>query len=105
MTREQYLDMMEQMGLPPEEEDIPPDPSTFTFDSQNALRLFKVLPDKIEGMNGVWLGKDFSGLMDIMELYEMPNKREVFELLIEIVDEASRLYEERRKTRQSLSKG
>ena len=69
------------MGVEPKEEDIPKDPSTFSLEAQQALVLVNALPDKWDGMNGIWLGKDYSGLGDILVIYEVEEKREVFELL------------------------
>mgnify|MGYP001462137957 CR=1 FL=1 len=72
-----------------------------SYEAQIAITLFQVLPDKIEGMAGVWLGKDFSGLGDIMELYGIEGNREAFNLLLHIIAEASKFYEQQRKTQQA----
>ena len=70
------------MGWEPKEEEIPIDPASLPLESQQALVLLNALPDKWEGMNGVWLGKDYAGLADIMSIYQInDNKLEVFELL------------------------
>lgn len=73
------------------------DPSTFPIQAQYALLLFNLLPDKIEGMAGTWLGKDYSGLKDIMDLYEIEDKLVVFELLQICIVEASKYYAEKQK--------
>ena len=56
-------------------EDIPKDPSTFSVEAQQALVLMNALPDIWEGMNGVWLGKNYNGLMDIMDLYGVIDRK------------------------------
>ena len=58
------------------------------------------MPDKVEGMNGVWLGKDYAGLGDIMEIYDFDNRREVLDLLQICIQEASTEYEKQREVAQ-----
>lgn len=88
------------MGREPTEEHMPVDPSDLSMESQQALLVFSVLPDKIEGMNGIWLGKDYSGIGDIFDFYEIENRREVFELLGYIISKYSDFYEKRRELEQ-----
>ena len=92
------------MGVEPKEEDIPKDPSTFSLEAQQALVLVNALPDKWDGMNGIWLGKDYSGLGDILVIYEVEEKREVFELLRVCEVELDKFYTQKRKEQEALSK-
>ena len=92
------------MGVEPKEEDIPKDPSTFTLEAQQALVLMNALPDKWDGMNGVWLGKDYSGLGDILDIYQIADRREVFELLKVCEIELEKYYAQKRKEQEALSK-
>ena len=85
------------MGLPIDEEEIPLDISDLSYDSQQALFLFNVLPDKIEGMNGIWLGKEYAGLADIMDIYEIDNRKDVLDLLQICIREASKIYSKQRE--------
>ena len=78
MYSEQYFQMCEQMGWEPKEEEVPKDPAYLSYDVQCALVLFNSLPDNWEGMSGTWMGKDYSGLMDIMNIYQIDNKKDVF---------------------------
>ena len=105
MDIDQYLLMCEQMGWEPKEEEIPVDPSSLPIESQQALVLLNALPDKWEGMNGVWLGKDYAGLADIMSIYQIEdNKLEVFELLKVCEAQLGKYYEQKRKEQEQLSK-
>jgi hypothetical protein len=104
MDAEQYLNMCEQMGWEPKEEELPKDPAYLSYNIQCALVLYNALPDKWEGMSGSWMGKDYSGLMDIMNIYRMDNKREVFDLLKIAEGEAGKFYAEKAKQQESLSK-
>ena len=105
MSIDQYLLMCEQMGWEPKEEEIPIDPASLPVESQQALVLLNALPDKWEGMNGVWLGKDYAGLADIMSIYQInDNKLEVFELLKVCEAQLGKYYEQKRKEQEQLSK-
>ena len=104
MSIDQYLLMCEQMGWEPKEEEIPIDPASLPLESQQALVLLNALPDKWEGMNGVWLGKDYSGLFDIMNIYRIDNKLEVFELLKICESELGKYYAQKRKEQEQISK-
>ncbi len=92
------------MGVEPKEEDIPKDPSTFSVEAQQALVLMNALPDIWEGMNGVWLGKNYTGLFDIMSLYGVIDRRAVFELLKVCEDELGKFYAQKRKEQEQLAK-
>ena len=92
------------MGVEPKEDEIPQDPSTFSIEAQQALTLMNALPDIWEGMSGVWMGKNYTGLFDIMNLYSIDDKREVFELLKVCEEELSKYYSQRRKEQDQLSK-
>jgi hypothetical protein len=104
MDTEQYLLMCEQMGWEPEANKIPKDPSEFSYEVQCALILFNALPDTWEGMSGNWMGKNYSGLMDIMDIYEMESRKEVFEYLKIAEVEAGKYYTQQRKQAESKAK-
>jgi len=96
--------MCEQMGWEPKEEDIPMEVDSLSYNAQCALVLFQALPDNWEGMSGSWLGKNYSGLMDIMNIYQMDNKKEVFELLKVAETEAGKYYAQKSKERDAMAK-
>ena len=85
------------MGLPIDENEIPLDLDDLSYSSQQAVLLFNILPDKIEGMNGVWLGKEYAGLTDIMNIYGIDNRRDVFDLLQICISKASKVYAKERE--------
>ena len=104
MDIEQYLQMCEQMGWEPNEDEMPRDPSHLSYNVQSTLILYNALPDLWEGMSGTWMGKDYSGLMDIMDIYNLDNRREVFTLLKVAEGEASKFYAEKQKQQETLNK-
>ena len=85
------------MGLPIDENEIPLDINDISYNSQQAVFIFNILPDKIEGMNGVWLGKEYAGLSDIMNIYDIDNQREVLDLLQICIREATKVYAKQRE--------
>jgi hypothetical protein len=96
--------MCEQMGWEPSEEELPLDPAYLPENAQYALILLNALPDKWEGMSGSWMGKDYSGLSAIMDIYEVEDRREVFELLQVAEQELGKHYRQKQKEQESLAK-
>ena len=88
------------MGLPIDEKEIPLDINDLSYNCQQAVFLFNILPDKVEGMNGIWLGKEYAGLTDIMNIYEMDNRKDVLDLLQVCIREAAQVYERQRAQAQ-----
>ena len=83
MTKEAYFEMCEALGTDPIEEEIPVEFEDFFLDVQEALGIYQKLRDEWDTMNGVYLGKNYSGLLDILDLLEVPveDKRTQFELI------------------------
>ena len=104
MNQDQYILMCEQMGWEIDENQLPRDPSTLSIECQQALLLLNTLPDKWEGMSGTWMGKDYAGLEAILNIYEIVDRREVFELLQVAEDEMGKFYAQKQKERESLNK-
>lgn len=96
--------MCEQMGWEPKDEEIPMDPSFLSIEAQQALIVLNSLPDLWDSMGGMWLGKDYSGLSAILEIYDIEDKKAVFELLKVAETELSKYYEQKRKEQESLNK-
>jgi hypothetical protein len=92
------------MGWEPNEDEMPKDPSVFSLEVQQALILFRALPDKWEGFSGTWMGKEYAGLMDIMNIYQIEDKKKVFELLKVAEHEAEKYYSQKKKEQESLAK-
>lgn len=92
------------MGWEPDEEEIPMEIDNLSYEAQMALALFHILPDKIEGMAGMWLGKDYSGLGDIMKIYGIEGDSSIFNLLQVCIFEYSKYYEQQRKIQEAKVK-
>lgn len=91
------------MGWEPDEDQIPIDPSTLSLEAQQALILLNSLPDNWEGMSGSWMGKNYSGLSAIMDIYEIEDRRTVFELLQQCERELGKYYAQKQKEQESLA--
>jgi len=89
MTKEMYLDMCEQLGNEPIEEEIPLDIEDFPPEVQDAIQLYYRLKDTWDGMSGTYLGKNYSGIVDLMNVYEIEhaNRRYILDW-ISVLDAA-----------------
>lgn len=104
MTIDKYFEMCEMMGWEPSEADMPLEPSALSIEAQQALVLLNALPDLWDGMSGSWLGKDYSGLSAVMDIYNMEDRETVFEYLKVCEDELAKHYAQKQKERESLDK-
>ncbi len=68
MSKENYLDMMEQLGKEPVEEEMPPGIEDFPEIVINALETFNGLGDRIFGDVG-YVGKDYTNLPYFMRIF------------------------------------
>ena len=55
-------------------------------------------------MSGTWMGKDYSGLSAIMDIYDIQNRKTVFELLKVAENELSKYYSDKAKQRETMAK-
>ena len=92
------------MGWEPREDEIPKELGSLPPTSQMAVILFNILPDRIEGMNGTWLGKDYSCLETFMNIYEVDDRREVFDLILIAHGVFEEHYRQQSKMREAVSK-
>lgn len=87
MTKEVYLEMCATMGTEPIEEEIPVEHEDLLADVQEALNIYSKLRDEWDTMNGVYLGKNFTSLLDIFTIYgvAIEDRKTVLDL-INIID-------------------
>jgi hypothetical protein len=83
MTKAAYFEMCEALGSEPIESEIPVEYDDLPIDAQEAIGIYVKLKDEWDSMNGVYLGKSYSGILDIFEILEVPkeDRRMVFELI------------------------
>mgnify|MGYP000697463156 CR=1 FL=1 len=83
------------MGNEPLEEEIPVEYDDLLMDVQTTLNIYSKLKDEWDTMNGVYLGKSYSGLIDILSILEVPPEdyRVTFDLIgISDINGLYRLY-------------
>ena len=76
MTREAYLDMCFEMGTDPIEEEIHAEIEEFPPLFRTAINIYHTLPDVWEGFSGSYLGKNYTILFDLMDIYEIECQEE-----------------------------
>ena len=80
MSRDKYLDMMEQLGKEPIESEIPPDGNDLPLDMVHALNAFNMLGDRVYPEIG-FIGKDYTNLPILIKLYGVDNTEFFLECL------------------------
>ena len=70
MSKDQYLEMMEQMGEEPDWEKCPPDWEDFPDIVITSINIFNSMGDRIFPDVG-YVGKDFTNLKFLLDLYEV----------------------------------
>lgn len=87
MTKETYFEMCEMLGSEPIKEEIPVEYEDLLMDVQEAMGIYSKLRDEWDTMNGVYLGKSYSGILDIFEILEvLPEDRKTVFNLIGMID-------------------
>jgi hypothetical protein len=83
MTKDAYYEMCEMMNSEPVHEEIPVDYEDLFVDVQEALNIYSKLKDEWDGMNGTYMGKNYSGLLDIFTVLDVPveDRKTMFELI------------------------
>lgn len=72
MTQEQYFEMCEALGETPAEENIPVEYTDFSVELQQILQIYNLLQDQWEGFNGIYIGKNITGIQEILDIFEIP---------------------------------
>lgn len=72
------------MGTEPVPEEIPVEFEDLCQDIQEAYNIYQMFQDNWDTMNGNYLGKNFTGLLDILALHEVEDRKLTFNLLKKI---------------------
>ena len=86
MTKDQYFEMCEALGSEPLESEIPVDYEDLALEVQEALRIYNNLQDTWDYMGGNYIGKNLTGFMDILKIFEVEpaDHRATYELVMHI---------------------
>ncbi len=74
---DEYLAVCEKLGKEPDYDKMPMDDGNFPYEVQLALLVHSVLPDRWDGMSGSYLGKDWSALGTLLNVYNIEDKKTV----------------------------
>jgi len=98
MTKEAYFEMCDALGSEPIESEIPVEFDDLHLDVQEAMSVYSKLKDEWDTMNGIYMGKNFSGLSDIMDIIGVPaeDKKTLYDLICLIDTHRSKAIEESR---------
>jgi len=87
MTKQQYFEMCEQLGNEPVDSEIPVELEDLPLEVQQALMVYRMLRDEWEGFNGLYLGKSYIGLTEILHYTEVDQQdQKIILTLIKIID-------------------
>jgi hypothetical protein len=83
MTKAAYFEMCESLGSEPIESEIPVESTDLPEEVQYAFSIYNKIRDDWDGFNGVYLGKNFSGILDIFSILDVQveDRKYLFELL------------------------
>jgi len=84
MSRDQYFEMCEVLGTEPADSEIPVELDDMPLEVQEALRIYNNLQDNWDYMGGNYIGKNITGLRDILDLYEIAREdhKSTYELIL-----------------------
>jgi len=89
VTKETYYEICEQLGTEPVEEEIPIEIEDFPDEIQEAFSIYFRLRDEWDGFSGSYLGKSFTGLRDILDIYQVSTEsRQTILDWINLIDRA-----------------
>lgn len=87
VSKQVYFEICEQMGSEPLEHEIPIEMDDFPDEVQQAFAIYSRLRDEWEGFSGTYMGKNFAGLKDILDIYQVsPESRQDILEWILIID-------------------
>lgn len=71
MTKEMYFEMCDQLGTNPIEEEIPVELNDFPELVQTCFIMYNYLTDNWDSMGGNYLGKDYSIVFNLFDVYNV----------------------------------
>ncbi len=90
MDKEKYLDMCEQLGSTPIEEEIPPSFEDFPLEVVQAWNIYSCLPQKWDGFSGTYYGRSLEYINEIFSILDIHTDRlEIFKV-VAIIDSIER---------------
>lgn len=84
MTKDTYFEMCEALGTEPIDEEVPVEISELPLEVQQALDIYSKLRDEWDTMNGRYMGKSYTGIMDLFKIIDIPacDHRIMYDILV-----------------------
>lgn len=76
--------MCEMLGNEPNPDEVPVEFEDLPLDVQEAYVIYSTMQDTFDPMHGAYLGKSFSGLLDVLALYDIEDRKLTFNIIKEI---------------------
>jgi hypothetical protein len=81
MSREVYLDMCEQLGSEPIDEEIPIELMDLPEEAQEAWTIYCYLPDRYDSFSGHYFGKAIENISNLFELFDITDRVSVLRIV------------------------
>ncbi len=99
-----YLAVCEQLGQEPDPNKMPPEMEDYPSEVQQAFLVHSCLPDRWDGMSGMFMGKDWSALGTLLDVFEVDDPRTTVYFLKAIDDRNSNSINEKVTQRNKAAK-
>ena len=103
MTKDRYLDMMEQMGRDPIPDEVPPDYEDFPQIVLEAIETFNSLGDRVQADVG-YIGKDYTNLPFYMRIHKVEDEDLFLNVLLRLDAQAIEISSKRMKAEMDKMK-
>lgn len=77
MSKEAYFEMCEALDQEPIEEDIPVEMVDFPDLVQQCFVIYQMLPDSWDSMGGGYMGKDYTIVFNLLQVYGVTDSAEI----------------------------
>lgn len=81
MTKESYFEMCEMLGTEPKDDEIPIEYEDLYDEVQEAISVYNMLQDQWDTMNGLYLGKILSGIVDILDIAQVEDRQTCYKII------------------------
>jgi len=76
MTKDQYFEMCEMLGTEPVDSDVPIEFQDLPNFVQSTFNIYTFLSDRWEGMSGTFMGKDYTIVFNLFEIFQIEDTAE-----------------------------
>ncbi len=87
MTKASYYEMCEALGNEPDPEEVPVEYDDLPAEVQNIFSIYSRLRDDFDTMNGIYLGKNRVGMLELFDIMGVEKVDQNFTMsVIDIID-------------------